>query len=51
MLLCIAGIPTTWDRVGRLDEELAQTLAAQELDPVSPYVADGVAHSYTDLRR
>ena len=38
-------------RMGRLDEELAQTLAAQELDPVSPYVADGVAHSYVDLRR
>jgi len=38
-------------RIGRLDEELVQTLAAQELDPVSPYVADGVAHSYVDLRR
>jgi TolB-like protein/Flp pilus assembly protein TadD len=38
-------------RMGRLDEELAETLAAQELDPVSPYLADGVASSYRDLRR
>ena len=38
-------------RMGRLDEELAETLAAQELDPVSPYLADGVANSYRDLRR
>jgi TolB-like protein/Flp pilus assembly protein TadD len=38
-------------RMGRVDEELAQTLAAQELDPVSAYLADGVAGSYRDLRR
>jgi len=38
-------------RMGRLEEELAQTQAALQLDPVSPYLADGVANSYRDLRR
>lgn len=38
-------------RMGRNEEELSQTLAAQELDPVSPYLAEGVARSYVDLRR
>jgi len=38
-------------RMGRNEEELTQTLAAQELDPVSPYLAEGVARSYMDLRR
>jgi TolB-like protein/Flp pilus assembly protein TadD len=38
-------------RMGRGEEELAQTRAAQELDPVSPYLAEGVAKSYVDLRR
>jgi TolB-like protein/Flp pilus assembly protein TadD len=38
-------------RMGRNQEELEQTLAAQQLDPVSPYLAEGVASSYVDLRR
>ncbi len=38
-------------RMGRGEEALAQTRMAQELDPVSPYLAEGVAKSYLDLRR
>jgi tetratricopeptide (TPR) repeat protein len=38
-------------RMGRSQEALAQTLAAQDLDPVSPYLAEGVGQAYLDLRR
>jgi adenylate cyclase len=38
-------------RMGRSQEALSQTLAAQDLDPVSPYLAEGVGQAYLDLRR
>ena len=37
--------------MGRSEEALAQTLAAQDLDPVSPYLAEGVGQAYLELRR
>lgn len=38
-------------RIGREDAALSENMAAQAIDPVSPYIADGVASAYMGMRR